>query len=130
MSKMILPDAVVDLPVHATGRPTTWGAVFNQRLSTDPYFYATVTLQNVTNGSRYRLSMHNSPFTELVAGLQSGSNDIVLANIPTYESPMVMDVLVRNFNGTTMFYQQYTTQAVLVKTGTIVYVVQTEDPTA
>ena len=59
-----------------------------QRAASDPYFYATVTLQNVEDGSEYWVAQASSLSTVLAYGTQSGTDDIVLTNIPAYESPM------------------------------------------
>jgi hypothetical protein len=111
-------------PAIATSKSMPWGVgvAATQRLPTDPLFYATITLQNVVNGSDYWIAQNSDLTNVLASGTQAGSADIVLANIPAYANPMLFQVRVRKAG-----YVPLTTFGNLVTAGSIVYVAQTAD---
>lgn len=97
------------------------------RLPTDPFFYASLTLQNVLGGSRYRIT-RNDTGAELASGLVPGAvaTDHVIAGIPAYSNPMLMRIVVRNASGATK-YKAFETFAYLYKTGGAAYIIQQVD---
>ena len=100
------------------------GIVGAFRLPTDPLYYATMTLQNVVSGSRYRVT-RNDTGAELTTGTGGGA-DIVLSGLPAYANPMLCNISVRNASGATK-YKPVSTAAYLYKTGGSSYIVQVVD---
>ena len=94
------------------------------RLPTDPLYYATLTIQNVVSGSRYRVTRADTG-AELATGTGGGS-DIVIAGIPCYANPMLVDIKIRNASGATK-YKPFETAAYIYKTGGSSYVIQQVD---
>lgn len=97
------------------------------RIATDAMFYATLTLNNIVAGSRYRIT-RTSTGDELATGLVAGSGlvDEVIAGIPCFSSPMQVNITVRNASGATK-YKVFNTAALMVKAGASAYILQIED---
>jgi hypothetical protein len=97
------------------------------RLSTDPLFYATLTLQNVRAGSRYRITRTGNG-EELATGVASGSGlvDVEISGVPVYANPMQVDIVIRNASGTPA-YKPFETKAYMDRTGAAAYILQIED---
>jgi len=121
------PNPTVTLTPAATGKlaPAPQGiglGVF--RLPTDPLFYADLTLENIVVGSRYRVTRHSNG-EELAQGV-AASATVVIAGVPAYNNPMLIDITVRNASGTPA-YKIFDTAAYLYKTGGSAYILQQLD---
>jgi hypothetical protein len=81
-------------------------------------------LQNVVASSRYRIK-RNDTGAELATGIGGGS-DIVIADVPCYTNPMLVNITVRNASGATK-YKPFETAAYIYKTGGAAYVIQQVD---
>lgn len=100
------------------------GTVNAQRLPTDPLFYATLTLQNIVVGSRYRITRHDTG-GQLATGV-AGSGAEVISGVPCFDSPMRVDVSVRNASGGAK-YKPFETAAFMVPLGASAYILQQLD---
>lgn len=115
-------DVIIDQIPTSKGMLGVWGAYFNLRLPTDPYFYASLTIQNVVNGSHYWVAQTSDLSNVLGSGVQSGSGDIVISSIPALESPMLTTIRIRNLG-----YIPFETNAYLYSSGGLSYVIQSVD---
>jgi hypothetical protein len=123
--------------------PTTWGgitpaargkniglpfsAVGVFRLPTDPLYYSSLTLENIVVGSRYRVT-RNSNSDELATGVASSTTEVV-AGIPVYSSPMLMNIVVRKASNAPK-YQPLETFTNIDRSGGDSYIVQIPDTIA
>ena len=106
--------------------PLGGGLQATLRLATDVLFYTTVTLQNVQPGSNYWIASSANLAVTLASGTQGATSaDIVISSIPALTNGQLITIRVRNY-GTTK-YQPYETQAALIRSGTLAYIVQTLD---
>lgn len=97
------------------------------RLTTDPLFYAALTLQNIVAGSRYRVTRVSNG-AELATGLVTGSGtvDWVISGLPVYANPMQVAITVRNASGAPT-YRAFDTQALMDRDGATAYILQQLD---
>lgn len=95
------------------------------RAPTDPFFYADVTIHKAVLGSRYWLVDSNDHSTVLSTGLIT-SDPQVLSNIPSYGSPMLILLKIRNASSSPK-YKQYTAEVPHASTGVEFYVAQELD---
>ncbi len=105
------------------GTPS-FGSIGIQRLPTDPLFYATLTLDNIVVGSRYRIT-RASTGTQLATGVAAATTE-VLTGLPAYVNPMQVNITVRNASGSPV-YKVFDTAAFLVKAGAAAYILQQID---
>ena len=94
------------------------------RLPTDPLFYADLTLENIVAGSRYRVTRHSTG-EELAQGVAASATEVI-AGVPAYSNPMLIDITVRNASGTPT-YKIFDTAAYLYKEGGSAYLLQQLD---
>lgn len=94
------------------------------RLPTDPLFFSGLTLENIVAGSRYRVT-RRSTGEELAAGVTASATEVI-AGVPAYSNPMLIDITVRNASGTPA-YKIFDTAAYLYKTGGSAYILQQLD---
>jgi hypothetical protein len=129
MTTVCLPDCAASFVPAKTGRiggSVTSCAYGAFRLPTDALFYASLTLQNVAQDSRYRVTRHDTG-DQLDSGVQSGDRtDIVISGLAAYSNPMLMDVSVRKASASPL-YKPVATSAYLYKTGGSSYIVQVSD---
>lgn len=97
------------------------------RLPTDPLFYATLTLQNIVAGSRYRITRHDTG-AQLATGVAASSTEVI-TGVPCFANPMQVDITVRNASGGTK-YKPFDTAAFMVSAGASAYILQSVDPIA
>lgn len=101
--------------------------VINQRLPTDPLFYANITLQNIVTGSRYWVAKADDLTTVLATGIAASSEE-VLENMPAYTNPMLIEVRVRK--GTAgVRYEPLRMHVYLGRDGAVAYLAQIINPT-
>lgn len=100
------------------------GSIGAMRLPTDPMFYATLTLQNIIVGSRYRVT-RNDIGVQLATGVAASSTE-VLASIPCFANPMQVDISVRNASGSPK-YKPFETAAFMISAGASAYILQQLD---
>lgn len=91
-----------------------------------PTALVTITLQNVVDGSRYRV-YNVTTSTEIATGVQSGSGDIVISNVPYNGTNETLQIRVRKAGGSTTDYLPFETNATLTSTGATVWVSQQLD---
>ena len=101
-----------------------YGAVGKQRLPTDPLFYATLVLDNIIAGSRYRVT-RKSTGAELATGVASSTSEVI-SGVPCYSVLMQVDITVRNASGTPA-YRIFDTVASMNKSGNSAYILQQAD---
>jgi hypothetical protein len=122
----IIPDTVNAFAPAQSGRVESVGSygvgVF--RLPTDPLFYASLTLQNIVVGSRYRVTRRDNG-QELATGV-AASSTVVIAGVPCYANPMLVNITVRNASGTPT-YKIFDTSAYISKSGGSAYILQQLD---
>jgi hypothetical protein len=94
------------------------------RLPTDPLFYASLTLQNIVVGSRYRVTRRDNG-QELATGVAASSTEVI-AGVPCYANPMLVDITVRNASGSPT-YKIFDTAAYIGKSGGSAYILQQLD---
>ena len=124
MTQIFSFDSVYTTPETSRSHPA-YLCLSNAKLPTDPFFLATVTLQNIVVGSRYWIAQA-SDLTNILATGVAAVDEVVLDNIPSYANPMLMEIRVRHASGV-IKYSEYTTFSYLVKTGTNVYIAQAEN---
>lgn len=126
MSTTVIPLGDCFLEQIATSKSIPNGSFdyFNLRSPTDPYFYGTLTIQNVLSGSNYWVAQTSDLTNVLATGTQSGSSDIVISSIPAVESPMLVTIRVRKAG-----YVPFETNAYLYSTGGLSYIIQVTDTT-
>lgn len=86
------------------------------------------TLQNVADGSRYRIE-DTADNGEIASGVQSGTSNIVIAGIGYAGSPRTLRIKVRKATGSPK-YQPFETLTVVGASGGAAYIVQIPDPIA
>jgi len=96
-----------------------------QRDPSDPYFYASVTINGAVIGSRYLLLDNDDHSTVLSEGLISSYLEVI-PNVPSYDSPMVMFLRLRNATGV-IKYKTYEGYVPHSSTGATFYVSQVKD---
>ena len=96
-----------------------------QRDPSDPYFYASVTINGAVIGSRYLLLDNDNHSTILSKGLISSDLEVI-PNVPSYGSPMVMFLRLRNASGV-IKYKTYEALTPHNSTGTVFYCAQQKD---
>lgn len=117
------------LTISPAGRGYTTGAHIGlslgvARLPTDPLFYAPLTLENIVVGSRYRVTRASNG-EELATGVASSTSE-VLAGVPVFSNPMLVNITVRNASGSPA-YRIFDTAAFLGRGGTSAYILQQLD---
>lgn len=95
------------------------------RLPTDPLFYTDLTLSGIVSGSRYRVTLQASPYTEIATGVASSTEE-VLSGLPVYSNPMLVDIVIRNASGGTV-YKEFLTAASLSRAVSTAFIIQNED---
>lgn len=95
------------------------------RLPADPLFYATLTLRNVIDASRYRVTRADTGAL-LATGAASGTGDVVLTGVACYANPQEVDITVRNASGSTK-YKVFDTTAFISRSGGEAYILQQQD---
>ena len=120
------------LASRTTGVPDFNAALLNETtaiefLPVDPLFTAPITLNNITGGSRYRITRRDTG-AELATGVVSGTalTDLVVSAVPAYANPMQFDVTVRNASGSPV-YRVFDTAGFHGKAGSSVYILQQLD---
>lgn len=98
------------------------------RAPTDPYFYASLTLQNIIIGSSYLILQESNPSNIIASGIASATS-LIISSIAAYENPMLVEIRLRNSSGTPR-YLPYTTYGYIISAGTTVYCAQVEDSIA
>lgn len=112
--------------VDATSKssPSVVGCRSTQRLSTDPWFYSTVSFTNVVTGSRYRIERESDGYLFL-SGLASSTDFSV--EVPIYSNTKVDTILtqikIRNASGTPA-YTPFEPKVILGRFGASIYVEQ------
>lgn len=101
-----------------------FGTIGKQRLPTDPLFYATLVLDNIIAGSRYRVT-RKSNGAELATGVAASTSETI-SGIPCYALPMQVDITVRNASGTPA-YRIFDTVASMGKGTNSAYILQQAD---
>lgn len=91
------------------------------RLPTDPLFYAPLTLDNIVVGSRYRIT-RRSDGSELATGVAASTTEVI-AGVPVYSNPMLVDITVRNASGSPA-YSIFDTAALMGRDGATAYILQ------
>ena len=91
------------------------------RLPTDPMFYATLTLQNIVAGSRYRITRHDTG-AQLATGVAASTVEVI-TGVPCFANPMQVDISVRNASGGTK-YKPLETAAFMILAGASAYIAQ------
>lgn len=126
MSTIVIPLGTDYIEQISTSKSMSYGCndYFNLRLPTDPFFYGTLTIQNVLSGSNYWVAQTSDLTNVLASGTQSGSSDIVITSIPALESPMLVTIRVRKAG-----YVPFETNAYLYSTGGLSYIIQVTDAT-
>jgi hypothetical protein len=104
------------------------GTYYNQRLPTDPFFFADVIIQNIVAGSRYWIAQATDLTNVLAAGT-AGSSKFTVPSIPAYDNPMLLEIRVRKASEPVK-YQPYVTYAYLARGGITVYIAQVQDNVA
>lgn len=99
--------------------------VATQRNPTDPYFYASVTINGAVIGSRYWL-VNNSDHSQVLSTGLITSDPQVLPNIPSYGSPMLMLLRLRNASNPVK-YKTYESTLPHSSVGSSFYCAQVED---
>lgn len=95
------------------------------RAPTDPYFYANVYIHRAVLGSRYWL-VNSADHSQVLATGVIDSDPQVLSSIPSYGSPMIMHLRLRNASGATK-YKQYESEVPHSASGADFYVSQEKD---
>jgi hypothetical protein len=91
-----------------------------------PINVVTVTIENVQDGSEYRL--YNTDTSEVLAtGTQSGSGDITVSGVAYSGSDETLQLDVRKGSSVTN-WRPFVTNATLTTNGANIYVIQTVDP--
>ena len=124
MATIPFPSFTLSPASSATIWPSLKCSLGVQRLPTDPLYYADLTLQNVVSSSRYRVTRADTG-AELATSTGGGS-DIVIADVPCYANPMLVNISVRNASGATK-YKPFETAAYIYKTGGSAYIIQQVD---
>jgi hypothetical protein len=93
-----------------------------------PESLVNVTLQNVADGSRYRV-YNQSTSTVISTGTQSGTGDITIANIAYSGTNQTLEIDIRKASGSPK-YLPFETLATLTATGATVYISQQPDTVA
>lgn len=91
------------------------------RLPTDPLFFAPLTLDNIVVGSRYRITRRSNG-DELATGVASSTTEVI-AGIPVYSNPMLVDITIRNASGSPA-YSIFDTAAFMTREGATAYILQ------
>jgi hypothetical protein len=99
------------------------GSYSVQKGPTDALFSATLTLQNVVVGSRYRVTRASNG-AELATGV--AASPTVELTIPVYEANMQADIRVRNASGSPV-YKPFETAATMTENGGSAYILQQID---
>jgi hypothetical protein len=115
---------ILDLPGTSKSYPFINYAIYNARVPSDPYFYGTLTLQNILDGSSYWVAQTADLTNVLGSGTQSGTADIAITNIPALSNPMLVTIRVRKAG-----YIDFQTNAYLYSSGGLSYIIQATDPT-
>lgn len=123
---LALPSLLATLVPAQTGRingigPVSHGAF---RLPTDPLFFASLTLDNIVVGSRYRVTRVSNG-EELATGVAASTSEVI-AGLPVYSNPMQVAITVRNASGTPA-YKVFNTQAAMRREGASAFILQIED---
>lgn len=100
------------------------GSYSVQKGPTDFLFNVTLTLQNVADGSRWRVEKA-SDGSALGGGVQSGTGDINLS-IGYAGSPLTVRIKVRKASGSPI-YKPFETNAIVGVDGASAYILQTLD---
>lgn len=87
----------------------------------DVLFYASLQLQNIVTGSRYRVAVASSN-VEIIKGT-AGASIISLSDLPVYENPTLIKIDVRKASDG-LRYQPYVTYGYLRRLGSSVYISQ------
>lgn len=121
--------AITPIPVQrGKGNPVIGGvSVGAFRLPTDPLFFATLELQNIVVGSRYRV-VQDSDGALLAEGDATGASE-TLVGLPAYSNPMLVRVTVRKGTSAPK-YKPGEFYGYLAKAGGSVYIAQVSDTIA
>lgn len=95
-------DPAILLP-RTTSAPGFFAVMANQRLPSDPLFYAPVILENVVVGSRYYL-FNPTDHTALVPPGTATESPFTIPLVPAYASPQMIGCTVRYSSAVTKYY--------------------------
>jgi hypothetical protein len=126
-----LPSLFAVVPVPASRRrqhATEGGYLSRGALPTDALFAVSLTLQNVADGSRYRIE-DTADNSEVASGVQSGTGDIVISGLDYFGANRTFRIKVRKATGSPK-YQPFETQVVVGAGGGSSFVSQIPDPIA
>lgn len=104
--------------------PSMFGLIANQRTTSDPYFWATLTIQNAVVGSRYWVAGADDLSVVLALGAITDGDNII-TDIPAYANPMLLTVRIRKLG-----YYPVEMSTNLVRSGAGLYVSQIPDTIA
>ena len=103
-----------------------WQTTVDYDTYTYPDDYVNVTLQNVQDGSRYWV--YNATTSKVIAaGVQSGSDDIIIPEVGYNGSNETLQIRVRKGGGGSDDYKPFQTNATLTANGATVWVEQVLD---
>ena len=100
-NSVFMPSVISKLNTSRSAR-RGWNSNSVLRASTDAYFYADVTINYAIIGSRYWL-VNNADHSQVLATGTISSDPQVLTNIPSYGSPMIMLLRLRNASGSSKY---------------------------
>jgi len=113
-------------PASSQAVPAMPGALGVVRHPGDPVYLTNITLKNIIIGSRYWIAQESDHSVVLTSGV-AASTDVVLSNIPVYETDMLALVRVRNASGSPPYYKPLDSYAYLTKAAVIVFISQEDD---
>ena len=119
----------VEGPATSKSNPDGLYVTAVQRLPTDPYYYASVSITNMVIGSRWMLGYDNAgAFTELDSGTCAATN-FTISNVPSYDSPFLLQLRTRK-SSAGVKYKPLRSYAYHSAAGVSIFVSQVEDEVA
>lgn len=125
MSNRFIGDAAYTVLPTSRSRGVGGIVLGTQRAPSDPLFSASIVLQNIIVGTRYRITVASDDSIVLASGV-ADSTMITIDGVNGYANPMLIFMKIRNASGAPA-YKPADQYAYLTKFGTTIYINQEVD---